>query len=507
LAAALGRGKEDAKNIVPAPPTEEVKDINYDELYPSTFSKTSTYIRFSQTVEECAGCQYNMTSEDDVHLKSYNQKKPLSSQCSEDDFEKIMDIFEVTAEQQAPFAAVDNTVVGFEVMEQALKLEVDHKAQTFARDIYEYWKTRRQCSCNRPLQPSLKFEIHQDSDDTDPYVCFRRRDVRQTRKTRARDVQSTEKLRKLRKELEEGRQLVVMAQQRELAKRELIAVDRAIFEQRARVKEIRQRLGIKVDDEDLINQKPQKRPKPSDLPQLQRTQATQLRLPTRPDGRPIEADLTLLSDVIAQKENLLQMEIDQKIQQHQRWNQNHVDVTREPLSPTKPQGREPSFRSAITHYLLTPPASLSEESSGDQPSPSPENDDSILVRHASFSEDVESYSQPAYRRRYGRLGRLWIDRRGMASPVQEMDAATYDRWKYDQDDDDEPPIYEVDPYDTKALKFRATIPYSSNFLSRRAQQEAAAAAAAANIQPVNVSAGASSNRPSVSSSTPTNQPA
>jgi enhancer of polycomb-like protein len=196
-----------------------------------------------------------MSSEDDTYLQSYNQKRPVSIQCSEDDFEKTMEVFESTADRHAPFAAVDNTVIAWDVMEFALKQEVDEKAQAFAKDVYEYWKTRRQSSGNRPLQPSLKFEMHQDSDDGDPYVCFRRRDVRLTRKTRARDIQSTEKLRRLRKELEEGRQLVAMAHQRELAKRDLIALDRQIFEQRAKVKEVRLRLGIKVDDEDLINQK------------------------------------------------------------------------------------------------------------------------------------------------------------------------------------------------------------------------------------------------------------
>jgi enhancer of polycomb-like protein len=196
-----------------------------------------------------------MTSEDDAYLRAHNLKRPASTQCSEDDFEKIMEVFESTADRQAPFAAVDNTVVAYDVMDFALKQEVDEKVRAFARDIYEYWKTRRQASSNRPLQPSLKFEMHQDSDDGDPYVCFRRRDVRQTRKTRARDIQSTEKLRRLRKELEEGRQLVAMAHQRELAKRELIALDRQVFEQRTRVKDIRIRLNIKGDDEDLINQK------------------------------------------------------------------------------------------------------------------------------------------------------------------------------------------------------------------------------------------------------------
>jgi enhancer of polycomb-like protein len=203
---------------------------------------------------------------------------------------------------------------------------------------------------------------------------------------------------------------------------------------------------------------------------MQRPSGTQLRLPVRPDGRPIDADLTLLCDVLAQKENMLQMEIDQKLQQHQRWNQNHVDVTREPLSPVRGQGKGSSFRLATTQYLMTPPASVSSESS-DHLSPSQEKDDVTVFRFASPSDDGEPRGQPAYRRRIGRLGRLWIDRRGLPSPAKEMDDSTFDRWKYDLDDDDEPTIYEVDPYDTKAIKFRATIPFTAALLSRRLQQE------------------------------------
>lgn len=190
----------------------------------------------------------------------------------------------------------------------------------------------------------------------------------------------------------------------------------------------------------------------------------------RPDGRPIDADLALLSDIQVQKENLLQMEIDQKVQQHQRWNQNHIDLTREPLSPVRGQGKESSFRLATAQYLMTPPASVSSESS-DHHSPSEEKDDALVFRFTSPPEERESRGQPGYRRRIGRLGRLWIDRRGLPSPTKEMDEATFDRWKYDNDDDDEPFVYEIDPYDTKAIKFRATIPSAPVLFSRRAQQE------------------------------------
>lgn len=101
----------------------------------------------------------------------------------------------------------------------------------------------------------MKFETGQDTDDADPYVCFRRREVRQVRKTRGRDAQSTEKLKKLRKELEDARQLMAMVKQREMTRRDMLAVDRQLFEQRVELKKIKRALGIKGDDEDLINQK------------------------------------------------------------------------------------------------------------------------------------------------------------------------------------------------------------------------------------------------------------
>jgi enhancer of polycomb-like protein len=428
-----------------------------------------------------------MTTEDDVFLKAYNQKRPVGSKCSEDDFERIMEVYEETADIQAPFAAVDGTVIPYETMISALKQQVDDKTQVFARDIYDHWRTRRQDSGNHPLQPTLKFEKNQEKDDGDPYVCFRRRDIRQTRKTRQRDMQSTDKLKRLRKELEDGRLLIAMALQRELNKRELLKVDRNIFEQRAKVKEAKVRLGIKTDDEDLINQRvcengthnsitadfqqPQKR-KLTDFTPLQRPPGTQLRLPGRSDGRPIDADLILLSDVIAQKENMLQLEIEEKAQQHRKWNQGHVDLTREPLSPIDGQGLETGFRPATAQYqyLMTPPSSVTSESF-DQPSPTQEKSEPFTFRYSSPPEEDQPQGQPAYRRRIGRNGRLWIDRRGMPSTAKGLDESVSDRWKYDQDDDDEQSVYELDPYDTKALRFRATIPFPPHLYPQRSRQE------------------------------------
>lgn len=192
-----------------------------------------------------------MTEEDDVFLKAYNAKRTPAQQLSEDDFESIMDVFEETASFSTPFAAVDKTVAPYSEMVPGLMNLDSETLMPHAKELYEYWKQRRQTEGNGPLHPTLKFETHQDSDDMDPYVCFRRREVRQTRKTRARDVQSADKLKRLRRELEDGRSLVLQSYERELKKRDLLQLDKAVYETRASLKEMKVRLGIKTNDDDL----------------------------------------------------------------------------------------------------------------------------------------------------------------------------------------------------------------------------------------------------------------
>lgn len=143
-------------------------------------------------------------------------------------------------------------------------------------------------------------------------MCFRRREVRQIRKTRGRDAQSAEKLRRLRKELEDARQMVAMVRQRELARKEMLSIEKQIFMQRSEVKEMKRKLGIKDDDEDLINQKVgansavtahsianirQPKKKPVDVPTIQRPVPNQLRVPQRPGTQAAE-DLQLLEGPI-----------------------------------------------------------------------------------------------------------------------------------------------------------------------------------------------------------------
>ncbi|EGE08513.1 histone acetyltransferase complex component Epl1 [Trichophyton equinum CBS 127.97] len=424
-----------AQTHIPTPETVQ-SSVQYDTLYRPVFSQPATYIRFSSTVEDCSGCGYNLVEEDDVALKIMNQKRDASTQCTENQFEEVMSFFEETAQAKQPFAAVDNPpVVSYPEMEECFDGMIHDKLRPFVREIYESWKLRRTASGNRPLQPTLKFETGQDTDDGDPYVCFRRREVRLARKTRGRDAQSAEKLRRLRKELEDARTLIAMVQQRELGRKEVFAAERQLFMQRCEVKEMKRKLGIKDDDEDLINQKPKK--KPTEVPVIQRPNVPQLRVPSRSTGQLAE-DLQLLEDT--------------SLGHH--LPQPHTRI-------------EAEFRPAITHeYLPTPPTSETSERMRDIPSgPSLETQWSAL-RQSSPSEDDSCRPTPSFRRRVGRGGRVLIDRRNLSLRNKDgVDPIKLDRFKYDRDDDDMDIVYEKDEFDIQIMQHRA-------YLSAKARDQA-----------------------------------
>lgn len=472
-------------NEIPVPPPQE-SSTSYEELYSRPYSEPASYVRFSQTVEECIGCNYDMTEEDDAFLKEYNAKRPAGQRLSEDDFERIMESFEDQSHNQTPFAAVDKTILEYEAMAHELNLLLPAKVVSHSKAVYDHWKSRKESIGNGPILPSLKFETSQESDDLDPYVCFRRREVRQTRKTRARDVQSADKLKRLRRELEEGRQLIVLSREREILKSDLLRADRMIFEKRAQVKEMKVRLGIKGDDEDLVNQKAPPKKKHSETPAAQRAAGSgAIRLqPPRPLG-PVEVELPLLETKLNKQNEELRSDIMTKIQNHQNWNRNHVDLTKSPLPPV--ENHQPGFRKAQAHYLLTPPASSASGESAGEPTPM-DLDDGIPSAMFPFKgAPVDENSLPqliSYRRRMGRLNRMWIDRRTQKSARPPQPSPDTDRWKYDQDEsDDEQPVYEIDPYDTTSIRFRATIPLSFQDPRRQQRQlEAAAQAQAAAIQ-------------------------
>lgn len=85
-------------------------------------------------------------------------------------------------------------------------------------------------------------------DDSDPYFCFRRREIKSLRKTRRGDVQSLDKLRRLRAEIEQARSILELIRKREELKKESLLLDRQIFDKRVEVRRMRKNLGVSSAD-------------------------------------------------------------------------------------------------------------------------------------------------------------------------------------------------------------------------------------------------------------------
>lgn len=422
-----------------------------------------------------------MATDDLAFLKGMNQKKSKSTQCTPDQFEEAMNFFEETAQTKQPYAAVDNPpVVPYEEMEAEFDETISEPTRRFAKDIYDHWKTQRLLTGNRSLMPTLKFETNLETDDADPYVCFRRREVRQVRKTRGRDAQVTEKLKKLRKELEEVRYLMSRVKDREVLNRDNLALDRKVFEQRAMMKEAKRKLNIKEDDELLINQKPPQKPKPRVDPT-----AVQRGIPgmgprpqlTRPDGRLLESDLVSLDEQQATQRRAIKEFVQLNLTKHKSWNERYVDHTWRPITPPLEPASTRNFRPVFTQQLPTPPASVSSETSGENQNVDQAKNKSVklreahgpVVRYASPPDDVSYRDQSRYRLRKGRGGRMMVDRRGIKRPspadfeevgtkrlrqTLPIDERVQDRFKYAGESSEDEQIMDVDWTGNVSTKYR-----------------------------------------------------
>jgi len=233
-------------------------------------------------VEDCSGTLYCMSETDDEYLANLNtSRKPGLAPITEDEFETIMDLYESAIQQTQPYLSMDVTnIIPFEELEHAFEETLDPPLKIVAKQIYSYWREQKVNRSGRTIIPCLKVGLilvlirsppglllavpctvltlcvqfeQGEKDDGDPYVCFRRREVRQVRKTRRTDASSTDKLKKIRQEFETARGLVKDVLQREHMRRTTFLLEKQIFEQRRTAVDLKKKLNIKDTDEDLIN--------------------------------------------------------------------------------------------------------------------------------------------------------------------------------------------------------------------------------------------------------------
>jgi enhancer of polycomb-like protein len=491
----------------------KAKGVKYDELYPKAFSQPSTYIRFSSTVEDTIGTAYCMNDDDEEFLGKLNDGKDVNgqlrkdklNQCSEDNFEEVMNFFEETSARLQPFATVDNApFLPLEEMERSVDDSISADAQKWFKYIYQYWVSKKG---NRPLMPTIKVRVldtSTEADDADPYVCFRRREVRQTRKTRGRDAQVVEKLKKLRLELEQARQLVQLVVQREQLNKEDLEVCRKVFEERRKLKDVKvnkQIIDEKGEDEGLlVNQKVclpldpiaanismlidlQPVPKPKSRQDTGQRPAT-IRIRSGGDRAP-ENDLVQLSDIHADAEAQVQHTIEARKEQHKRWNQSWLDATWRPITPPLDSPEDPPkwapLLFAEASYPTPPPTLPSDSPTRDEDvemtDRPPVKEDDVLtgatpepefIFHipGAYPTDDEPSLQlkreaaPACRLRYGRGGRCFLEAR-RKRPFGQISTGVISDSDSDDEGEDYYPVDSQKIFDYRcATNFRGSRPES-----------------------------------------------
>jgi enhancer of polycomb-like protein len=195
-----------------------------------------------------------MDDEDEIWLRKFNtSRRSKDGPLTELSFEKIMSNFEDTTNERQPYLSTDvNVIAPFEEFEPTFEYLSLKALLPYAQHVYLHWKERRIKRLGKPIGPSLKFEENEKDDSNDPYICFRRREVRQVRKTRRQDAVSSERIRRLKTEMEQARDLVAMVSMREKCREEALKAERNVFAMRCKVKEAKRKLAIVGGDEDLV---------------------------------------------------------------------------------------------------------------------------------------------------------------------------------------------------------------------------------------------------------------
>lgn len=294
------------------------------------FIEPESYIKFSATVEDTLGVEYNMDEADEEFfnntlVKEYPESQMKSDKrkvekgstsdspsedtkaCSELEFEAICDRFEKTIEEKQPFLSMDpSTILSYkelssiildefnsstnkdypylltgsnlkyisttslkEKLSKELSFEpfvttfdkdqlstcstrsIPKLMQLFGQPVYDHWKARKLERKGKAITASLKFEdpnANEKDNDNDPYICFRRREFRQARKTRRADNLGAERIRLMQKSLKRARELVFDVCKRELLKLQTWEADYEIFKLRSEAKSVKRAVGIKGDD-------------------------------------------------------------------------------------------------------------------------------------------------------------------------------------------------------------------------------------------------------------------
>ncbi|CAH7668211.1 enhancer of polycomb-like-domain-containing protein [Phakopsora pachyrhizi] len=499
-------GNQPSQNVphIPIPDATGLVDPSaYEALYgKSKLFLPSSYIRFSDTVEDTLRAViYTMDEEDQLWLGSFNSTQtqaigpinPASNpaayeesakarranarkgkekervapdnegpgRLSEDDFEALMDHFEKTTEETVPGLHLDinrlPSLADFEhTFESALINPRLPAIKIFAKFVYSHWKERRLKCGGRPIMPAVDFD---ESNESNPYVCFRRREIKMVRKTRRTDAQNMDRLVRLRNDLYKAHELLSAVLTRERVKREAVELEKVIFEGRCQIRDMKRRLNQPDGDEELLVSKREKRRKKegsaNGLLKSPHRKTTDLDENGPISGETAVQDTDVLKEHVRLSARFMDRELNRIREEQIGW-EDFTDSGHQPINLSSA-----ALRWRGTALSDHSPASrlIKEVASGTEQGSAP-------------SISVLTHNQ--FRRRVGRGGRFLLDR--ILAPRQRTRDVTQinsrkapedsgeddqrrrfvDRWRYDDDLRNDFPFVDdpqvIDDYD---------LPYSS----------------------------------------------
>ncbi|EAU81386.1 hypothetical protein CC1G_05216 [Coprinopsis cinerea okayama7 len=473
---------EEKAAFIPTPDSTGVVP-NADEFYPpNRWRDPATYVATSTTVDEAVrdgiagGFTYYMDERDKEWLDRNNEEargegtsaqgavsSPTSTRTSarsakakgkepdlnqpttisEDEFELVMGLFEKITHDKTEFLHVGlaNNHMAFPSFAEyqpifASPLTPDMFASytipswipqpshllRLARIIYPYWKERRLEREGHRIIPTLNF----DETDTlnESYICFRRREIKAVRKTRQAQASYSDKLSRLQAEFAFPLELAKLVLQRELKKKESAMQGQEVWQKRLALVDLKRKFpSFSEADEELLVDK--ERPRKPDV----------VRLPPRPP-RPSEIFTPIPQVVIKPRERIAQVrqQTESILAKQKEADRSWEDVIDNPYqAPAVP------YASRLFQYLPPSGAPSHPSSSSDKTSDSDDERPAKAPRVAR-----------AVRLRYGRGGRLLMDRRD-AAPRRPIPKAARSSL-FGGGDDDDMEVDEQDPEEVERLK-------------------------------------------------------
>ncbi|EGF81202.1 hypothetical protein BATDEDRAFT_34799 [Batrachochytrium dendrobatidis JAM81] len=416
LQAALVANHTNTQVVIPTPDASTLIPFNiFESLYIPNFQLPKSLIRFSTVVEDVIGCMYNLDEIDDDWISTYNRKhENKADHVLEDDFEAAIVALDNVGNDkvsgECPTFEETQSHFSQSIYPQNFNLSPDALA-----NIYVHWKYRRYTEKLSSLIPKFKTEEISSKPDSDPYVCFRRREIKPIRKARRADIQGLDKLRKLREDLKNAKLILDLVTQREETRRDSIYMEHLIFERRILVRRLKRRLGV-VDTEATPDSRRKKSRRLTDFDET--GESTKIRIPMQKlrDAANLVSDLD--SKLFADQFGPSTISVEDKVKKIRNLDERNgwADVTEDP------------FLGIGTDELnLWRTVPLSDQ-----------------VPDIHFLQ-ANTPRVACIRRRIGRGGRIVFDRRHCQSD-RRLHEAHATKWRFDDSDDemDEEIEYEDD---------------------------------------------------------------